>query len=302
MKQIRPGIRNLYDALKPEYFDLFVEATKAISHYDPTREVYGSPTYAMNIQTSLKQCCDIAVLFALQRKLHNCDILSAEAEANFKTFKQLLQDAWRFEISTTAASDLSTKKWNKITLLPLAKDIKVFRNYLLKIAGNALQTLKCNSKDINAYKLLMETIFCRLLLLNRKRVGELQRIPLHVYENASNYKSYEEFNDAITPTEKILLTKFKRIVTRGKRGRGVPVLFSTDLQEHVKVLIDLRCNFIDPSNIYLFANTNSDNPITGYKIMSKHTKLANLTNPEALTSTRLRKHLATLTQIFNVSK
>lgn len=101
MKQIRPGIRNLYDALKPENFSLFVEATKVISHYDPTREVYGSPTYAMNIQTSLKQCCDIAILFALQRKLHNCDISTAEAEANFKTFKQLLQHAWRFEISTT---------------------------------------------------------------------------------------------------------------------------------------------------------------------------------------------------------
>uniref|UniRef100_A0A6P7F1I4 Uncharacterized protein LOC114324210 n=1 Tax=Diabrotica virgifera virgifera TaxID=50390 RepID=A0A6P7F1I4_DIAVI len=147
----------------------------------------------------------------------------------------------------------------------------------------------------------METIYCRILLLNRKRVGELQRMLSHVYQNAAAHNSCEESNGAINPAEKLLLTKFKRVVIRGKRGRGVPVLFSPDLQQHTDVLIKLRKNFVDNTNIYLFPKLKTNNPITGYQIMQKHVAASGLKNPEAITSTKLRKHLATMTQVFNMS-
>ncbi|KAF5275326.1 hypothetical protein FQR65_LT16723 [Abscondita terminalis] len=300
IQKLNSTILNMYDVLQPIHFDLVVAATKIVAKFNPITKVFESPTYAMNIQTSLKQCCDIAILVTLKRKKFNSSLDIASMESNFKTFKQLLEDSWKFEISTVAGYDLSVKKWNKITILPLAIDLKLFRNYLLRKANTATNLLRTNEKDENAYRLLMETVFCRLLLLNRKRVGELERMQLHVYEKASVHHSSEEFENTITPTEKILLTKFKRVVTRGKRGRGVPVLFSLDIQEHVKLLLDLRINFVT-NNTYLFPKIGTTNPITGYQVMKKHTKLAKLKNPDALTSTRLRKHLATLTQIFNMS-
>lgn len=75
------------------------------------------------------------------------------------------------------------------------------------------------------YKELTELIFCRLLLLNRRRPGELERILLSTYEESQQTENnkYEEFTDALTHTEKCLIKKFRRIVIRGKRGRGVPV-------------------------------------------------------------------------------
>ncbi|KAG5874141.1 hypothetical protein JTB14_015061 [Gonioctena quinquepunctata] len=139
------------------------------------------------------------------------------------------------------------------------------------------------------------------MLLNRKRGGELQRLPLHLYQNVPEHQSYEEFNDAISQTEKILMKKFKRVVTRGKRDRGVPVLFTTDVQQHLKELIALRDNFVKKENIYLFPTLHHDTPITGYKVMQKHAKLSGAKNPEAITSTRLRKHLATMSQILELS-
>lgn len=105
-----------------------------MSGYDEVKEIFASPTYAMNIQTSLKQCCDIAILVTLKRKFNQLPVSTAEAESNFKTFKQLLEDAWKFEISTVAAADLNVKKWNKLTILPLASDLKLLREYLLNKA------------------------------------------------------------------------------------------------------------------------------------------------------------------------
>nr|CAI5863638.1 unnamed protein product [Callosobruchus analis] len=105
--------------------------------------------------------------------------------------------------------------------------------------------------------------------------------------------NYEEFSDAITPAEKLLLKNFKRVVTRGKRGRGVPVLISRDA----------RPEFINKKNLFLFANPNSESqPIVGYKVVQKHARMCGAKNPHALTSTRLRKHLATLTQLFSMTE
>lgn len=39
-----------------------------------------------------------------------------------------------------------------------------------------------------------------------------------------------------------------------------------------------------------------------YKTIEKYAKACGAKNPKALTSTRLRKHLATLTQLFNMSE
>ncbi|KAG5886936.1 hypothetical protein JTB14_025015 [Gonioctena quinquepunctata] len=54
-------------------------------------------------------------------------------------------------------------------------------------------------------------------------------------------------------------------------------------------------------NLFLFAKANSNTEISGYKILSKFARESGAKNPSAITSTRLRKHLATLTQIFNMT-
>ncbi|KAK9876270.1 hypothetical protein WA026_012569 [Henosepilachna vigintioctopunctata] len=96
------------------------------------------------------------------------------------------------------------------------------------------------------------------------------------------------------------MQRFKRIVIRGKRGRGVPVLLSTDVQEHLKIIVSRRQEFLKENNPYLFSNLNSSEPIVGYKILKKYAARCGAKNPEGITCTKLRKHLATLSQIFNM--
>ncbi|CAH0563179.1 unnamed protein product [Brassicogethes aeneus] len=54
-------------------------------------------------------------------------------------------------------------------------------------------------------------------------------------------------------------------------------------------------------NLYLFPTLRSETPITGYKVMQKHVKQSGAKNPNAITSTKLRKHLATMSQILELS-
>lgn len=99
----------------------------------------------MNISTSLIQCCDIAIVFALKRIYST--VPAAETKCELKSLIHL------------------TKKMHYITLL--------------------------------------ETIFCRVKLLNRRRPGELQRLTLDAYQNCdTNAQNYEEFSKAVSPSEK----------------------------------------------------------------------------------------------------
>lgn len=98
-----------------------------------------------------------------------------------------------------------------------------------------------------------------------------------------------------------MLQKFKRVVIRGKHGRGESVLLITQLQTHTEKQIELRNNFLKINNYYLIFKTNTNNLLTGYKVIHKYAKKCRSKNPNALTSTKLRKHLATILQVFSIN-
>lgn len=80
------------------------------------------------------------------------------------------------------------------------------------------------------------------------------------------------------------------------------MLFSKDVQEHLKIVLKHRSEIVKEKNLYLFGNPSTSQPLVGYKILKKYAVACGATNPMAITCTRLRKHLATLTQLFNMSE
>nr|CAI5848191.1 unnamed protein product [Callosobruchus analis] len=213
IRKIDPSITTLLSALRPKYFDIFVEATKRVAKYDIEKDVYNSPTFAINIVTSLKQCCDIAITFIYTKN-------AATLEADLKTLVRLFETNWSYEVSSHAANNLKLNKWNKVTIVPLASDLRLLRDHLVKLATESLKILQKSLKDNQLFNNLVESVYCRVILLNRRRSGELQRMYLHTYINASSEtQKYEEFTHAVSQPEEILLKSLKRVVIRGKRGR-----------------------------------------------------------------------------------
>nr|CAI5849407.1 unnamed protein product [Callosobruchus analis] len=288
----------LIDILCAPKFKTIVEATKRITGYDQSNKTYKSPSLAFQMGTLINCAIDASRSLEIQKKNPNLKRLE-----QLNQVKILIQSDWAFEISSEAGQNILINRFNKPTVIPAAMDIKKFDTYLRDLIAKS-ETLLKNNKDLKAYRTLSEATFCSLLLFNRRRVGELQRLTVDSFTMNQNSMPSSEFDKILTNTEKILSKSLRRVVIRGKRGRGVPVLFTESNVHRVELLLSVRSNFSVDKNVFLFGIPGTENPISGYIVMRKYAKLAlgDQNKASLLTSTKLRKHLATITQIFNMEK
>lgn len=105
--------------------------------------------------------------------------------------------------------------------------------------------------DETTYKYLVESIYCCLLVFNKRKVRELQRITLDTYVKHLDTKPVTEF--------KKLLIKIKKNSCQRKTHRGVPVLVDKITQEGIDHSIELKNNFFPTYNSYLFGLVDKEN-------------------------------------------
>lgn len=304
IKKEEPNINNLQDFLSPKYFDLIVKCTKIISGYNTLNDTFQTPSIVLKIGSSLKQCCEIAEL----NMLKSCDNLVFNETQNnkqksIKNIRSIIEKQWSYELSTNACKDIYQKKWNKPAYLPLTSDIKIFRDHLINIQNKCITELRENSFNLKAYREFQESVLAQLILLNRRRSGEVQRIFIETYLNAPTEISQEEIELSLSEMEREPTKKFKRIIIRGKRGRGNPIMFTTNLQKAIQLLIEIRkvTDFIDKNNPYLFALPFTMSSLRGTDCIRNLSQVCGAKSPEHLTSTKLRKQVATVAQILNLS-
>lgn len=114
-------------------------------------------------------------------------------------------------------------------------------------------------------------MLAQLILLNRRRSGEVQRLFINTYLTAPTEIFQEEVDLSLSEMERQLTKQLKRIVIRGKIGRGVPIHFTPKLQKNYNIFIKTRevVDFIDEKNPYLFALPHSINCIRGSDAIRK---------------------------------
>ncbi|XP_062278057.1 uncharacterized protein LOC133983118 [Scomber scombrus] len=114
---------------------------------------------------------------------------------------------------------------------------------------------------------------------------------------------HDEILESLSPFEKKLCENLIRVEVRGKRGRKVPVLFPTNIKDSVELLIQTREEVgISPTNPYIFARPfyGSQESIRGYDSLKRFAESCGAKQPGNLTSTKLRKHVATVSQLLNL--
>lgn len=219
MKQEEPSIETLQDCLAPKYFDAIIKCTKIVASYDSSKDSFGAPSIVLKMGHMLKQCCDITE-FNILKQCNNLvpDEAQSKKQQSVINMRSVIEKQWSYELSTNASKEILQKKWNKPAFLPLTSDIQIFRNHLINVQQECVNELKNNPNNVDHYRNLQESILAQLILLNRRRSGEVQRIFLDTYLTAPTEISQEEVEMSLSEIERQLTKQFKRIVIRGKRG------------------------------------------------------------------------------------
>lgn len=296
---------SLKDLIVPSKFSLVISAVREITGYDAENKTFKVPSLAMHLGTSLKQVCQELHHLVLEETPGfkcNSPELTNKVLHDIKNFRKLLESRWCIELSSLANKDLQEKKWSRPLLLPLVSDIKIFRETSLQYANECIEAFSESRGDSKTYKLLSQCTLALLILFNRRRIGDVQFLKLTDYKNERKTNSHD-FQDALTESEKLLTMEYKRIVNSGKGSREVVILIPKILQRFMDMLILHRDKYIPLDNEYVFA-------LPGSKIkwgkgdvaFRTLTSKMDLKYPNAIGSNKLRKHIATVMQILNLSK
>ena len=82
--------------------------------------------------------------------------------------------------------------------------------------------------------------------------------------------------------------------------KTVVVLLTATMKEAMDTLVENREVAGVQSNQYLFSNLSGNGHLRATDVIREHSKLCEAKQPENLRATRLRKHIATISQIMNL--
>lgn len=296
---------SLKEILLPKNFPNILSAARQISGYDPHMKNFKTPSLAMHMGTYLKQVCDELYHQILQEAPGFTSKCKEEVQnwlQEVENLKKLITSRWNIEISSLANKDLQEKRWNKPPLIPLVSDIQIFREKTIKMASECDQSFKNNEDDVETYKLLVNCTLSLLILFNRRRIGDVQFLKIKDYSNNAK-TNFDDFENVLTESEKMLTKKYKRVINSGKGSRAVVILVPEMLQKFIATLLEFREKYISSENEYLFALPQSKVKWGQGDIAIRNlAKKFDLKHPEAISSNKLRKHIATVTQLLNLSK
>nr|CAI5845355.1 unnamed protein product [Callosobruchus analis] len=254
----------------------------------------------------LRQSVGIKSLFeALKPELFDNILTATKITSGYnKETKNFKAPSLALHMSTSLAlKDLNEKQWEKPKVFPLTKDLQQFQKFVMDEANKVTESIKPNERlDVN-FRKLTECVMALTLLINRKRIGEVQYLKLKTYSNHEEINYAEEFLESLTENENMLAKHFKRVVTGGKGSKSVAILFPKRIQYFIDVLLTVRSRCVPTSNEYLLANPKTMNRwISGYHTLKKLSSLSGVKNQSLFTSTRLKKQIATVLQVMNVNE
>ncbi|KAJ8313192.1 hypothetical protein KUTeg_009255 [Tegillarca granosa] len=213
--------------------------------YDEQSQMFKTPSLALKIGQSLEKCARYKRSDAIKEN-NKCKQKEAE------DFLCLYKSDWKDDVSSVASNSLNDQKYNKAQLLPLTDDVVKLNKHLQSTANSLCKKIG-NNPDL--YSKLAQVLLTQVILFNRRRSGEAERMLLEGFNDAIKNGSGRPdpvVMSTLTEFEKHLCTSHTRVEIRGKRGRKVPVLLTDKMRQQIEVLVYNR-NKANVKQPYLFA-------------------------------------------------
>ncbi len=280
--------------LSPKYFDLVADAAVKISVPDiDDDEDLQHPSTSVKIKYDIIRMANHKLAYALKE---GCLRRKTEADE----FLRLLGIDWTDKVDRLARNVLNERRFNKEVLLPAPEDVT-------KLAADLRKSLNEANYDLHTYanfREIAELTESRLIMYNKRRCGELEAMTRKAYINRKKKLDEVErgVRGVLSELELKLAESQDLIEIRGKVGHKVPVLVPNDTKLALHFLSDKdvrrQCG-IRKKNMYMFANDKTA-VFRAYDSLKKMALRSGLKYPERITSTNLRKYMATLCQVFNL--
>ncbi|XP_034538605.1 uncharacterized protein LOC117812108 isoform X3 [Notolabrus celidotus] len=292
-KKVAP-VKTVKELIKPEKYAHVVTAARHLAGFSDETGKYKCPSLARKVGHSMHA-------LAMFMKSEGLKARDKETVQDAEEFAQLYQESWKFDIASQALIQLDQSKWNSPQLLPFTQDVQSLHVQLSEKQQQHLDALKEEASPSN-WKDLAKVTLAQVILFNRRREGEVSKMPLSVYLLRDQSETHDDVNLALTELEQKLCKHFVRITIVGKRGRKVPVLLTPLMRESLDILVLKReeCGVLT-ENSFLFALPHSVHHLRGSDCIRQLVhECSDIKNPTALTSTKLRKHIATLSTVLNL--
>lgn len=286
-------LKMLSEFFVPANFPHVIEAVKNVAGLNEETNTYKTPSLALKLGHNLKKIANIV----------ECEAMISGDEnviRNVQVFKQICDTKWSECVSSQALRNLSEAKWNTPQLLPFAEDVRKMHQYL-NIQSKECQTKLEEEPSKKHWAELAKITLCEVILFNRRREGEVSKMSLNAFTLRDTSSTHPDVELALSDLEKRLCQHFQRIEINGKRGRKVPVLLTPDMLTSMELLVKTRRNCdVSDENQFMFGRPEALSYFRGSDIIRQIARSCGANHPEALSSTKLRKHMATMSKVLNL--
>ena len=237
-------IPSIFDCFKKSNWDNLILSVKELCKFEPEANLFGIPSLALKVGQSL-----VTVAEHLYFKLFKDDDL--EKRVHPEAFLELYRLGWAKEISERAVRTLSANKYNRPKLLPLVEDVVKLNRYV----EGKMKNLEASE---NSYRAFSQLCLAQVILFNRKRGGEAERMTVRQFNDAKIGGNVDPvIMSTLTEFEKNLCKTHLRVEIVGKKGRKVPVLLTDKMQRSIQKLLKMRANEEIHNSGLLFARPGS---------------------------------------------
>lgn len=286
-------LKEVSDFFIPANFPHVIEAVHSVAGLNEETSTYKAPSLALKLGHNLKKMANVIECEAMMSGDKN--VLN-----NVQAFKQICDTKWSECVSSQALRNLSEAKWNSPQLLPFADDVKTMHQYL-DSQSKEYQTKLEEQPNIKNWSELAKVILCQVILFNRRQEGEVSKMSLNAFILRDTSSTHPDVELTLSDLEKSLCKHFQRIEIRGKRGRKVPILLTPDMVTSMELLVKTRrnCDVLD-ENLFMFGRPQALSHFRGSDVIRQIAQNCGAKHPATLSSTKLRKHMATMSKVLNL--
>lgn len=290
----------LADLLTGSKFDVIVAGVHqlaGLSVHSTGRRIYSRPSLACKLGHSLKKCAQMKVGIGIK----DGDVMMQKDASDFL----FLHNAdWQDNVSTVCTASFKLSKVNRVTELPEREDLDKLKEYQNKEMKLCMEKMK-ECPNYETWRHLSEITLSRVTLFNKRRGGEAAQLLVSQYVNRPNWQ--EQANSEVVlslkPVERELLKRMDMVQIPGKRLNNVPLLLTAEVKAAMDILVKNRSAVgIPDSNLYFFPSYSKHGHLDPCQVIKRVVKLAGVKHPGRITTTKLRKYIATMMQLFDLTQ